>query len=451
VEQSPRSTTTTSNQTPLDPQHDRGSARPGAKEKRMTARTALQNLPAISLRAVKRACSTLPILLVGSMAVTLGTAATPAPTAPRTMQPKAAHPSRDSEPLAAAATAVAAVAPRAATLSYSSVSLSKTATHSAPHTYRVAEGDTVSSIAGKFGLSTASVLALNGLGWKTTIFPGQQLRLTKSTATAPAAQTAGHHTVRSGETVSSIASKHGLGTSAVLRANGLSASSIIYPGQRLALPKSKATISSASASSVRPISSGSTTAQAATKKYVIATGDTISSIAKRFGVSTDSILEANSLTATSLIYAGRSIVVPRALTAAALTPAMRDNARTIIRVGRELGVSNKGIVIALAAALQESTLRNLDYGHLDSVGLFQQRPSFGWGSRGALRSPAHAARLFYGGPANPNVGVTRGLLDIPGWQSMSVTRAAQAVQVSAFPTAYAKWEKSARAMLADLG
>src|SRR5690606_9623698 len=123
---------------------------------------------------------------------------------------------------------------------------------------------------------------------------------------------------------------------------------------------------------------------------------------------------------------------------------MAGNARTIVSVGRSLGVSDYGIVIALATAAQESTLRNLTWGDLDSVGLFQQRPSAGWGSVHELTTPDHAARLFYGGPGNPNAGNTRGLLDIPGWQSMSVTQAAQAVQISAFPDAYAKWETSAR-------
>ena len=393
----------------------------------------------------------IPAFLAGTIAVALGgTGAITAGATPSTeTKPETRGPTGDTAPASAHTAASTAAAVTPARLTYSSVSLSSS--RAAPHTYRVGEGDTVSGIAARFGLSTASVLALNGLGWKTMIFPGQQLRLTKATATAASPGSPGHHTVRAGETISSIAARHGLGTTAVLRANNLGAASVIYPGQRIVLPKSHASIATSSASSVKPLTSGTPAAKAATRSYEIRTGDTISSIASRFGVSTASILEANSLSATSLIYAGRKIVVPRALTASELTPAMKDNARVIIRVGRDLGVGDKGIVIALAAALQESTLRNLNYGHLDSVGLFQQRPSYGWGSRGALRNPAHAARLFYGGPSNPNAGVTRGLLDIPGWKSMSVTRAAQAVQVSAFPSAYAKWEKSARTILQRLG
>ncbi|MCW5944376.1 MAG: peptidoglycan-binding protein, partial [Cryobacterium sp.] len=134
-----------------------------------------------------------------------------------------------------------------------------------------------------------------------------------------------------------------------------------------------------------------------------------------------------------------------------LTAEMEANARTIIQVGRSLGVSDYGLIIALAAAAQESTLRNLNYGDLDSVGLFQQRPSTGWGTPAQLTDPVYASRLFFGGPSNPNKGKTRGLLDISGWQNMTVTQAAQAVQISAFPNAYAKWEASARAWLSQLG
>ncbi len=68
-----------------------------------------------------------------------------------------------------------------------------------------------------------------------------------------------------------------------------------------------------------------------------------------------------------------------------------------------------------------------------------------------MTNPTYAAELFYGGPSNPNRGRTRGLLDIPGWQAMTVTQAAQAVQISAAPNAYAKWETFARSWLAQLG
>lgn len=125
---------------------------------------------------------------------------------------------------------------------------------------------------------------------------------------------------------------------------------------------------------------------------------------------------------------------------------MRTHASTIIEVGRNLGVPEYGIVIALATAMQESSLRNLSWGDRDSVGLFQQRPTSGWGTAADLQIPRHAATLFYVGRS----GYTRGLLNIRGWEGMTLTRAAQAVQISAYPDAYAKWEVSARAWYSDL-
>ncbi|HEY6796544.1 MAG TPA: hypothetical protein VI248_17855, partial [Kineosporiaceae bacterium] len=94
----------------------------------------------------------------------------------------------------------------------------------------------------------------------------------------------------------------------------------------------------------------------------------------------------------------------------------RANAVTILAVGARLGVPPSGQVIALATAMQESSLRNLPSGDRDSIGLFQQRPSAGWGTPAQLRDPAYAAERFY-----------RALLAVPGWQSMPLTDAAQAV------------------------
>jgi len=343
-------------------------------------------------------------------------------------------------------------------------------TAAAPSTYRVAGGDTVSSIAGRYGLSTASVLALNGLGWKSTIFPGQVLKLSAGTvaaaptpvAAAPTAST-GRYTIVRGDTIGRIASKFGVSTQAILSANGLGWSSIIYPGQSLAIPGGStpaAPVAATPVSSVTPIAAAPV---AASGSYTIVAGDNLTKIASKLGVSLSALLSANKLTASSIIYAGRTLVVPGAAAAApAPAPAsvpgavtlldaeMETNARVIVSVGRKLGVSDYGIVIALAAAMQESSLRNINYGHLDSVGLFQQRPSSGWGTVAQLTNAEHAAKLFYGGPSNPNKGVTRGLLDISGWSSLTVTQAAQKVQISAFPDAYAKWETSARFWLSSL-
>ena len=99
-----------------------------------------------------------------------------------------------------------------------------------------------------------------------------------------------------------------------------------------------------------------------------------------------------------------------------LTTEQQDNARIIVEVGIRRGIAPRGLVIAIATALQESGLRNLAGGDRDSAGLFQQRPSTGWGTHAQATDPAYAANAFYGGPdhlpANP------GLLDIAGWEQV---------------------------------
>ncbi|SDR97481.1 M23 family metallopeptidase [Actinopolymorpha singaporensis] len=121
------------------------------------------------------------------------------------------------------------------------------------------------------------------------------------------------------------------------------------------------------------------------------------------------------------------------------------NTKSIIAAGKQSQVPEYGWVVALATALQESGLHNLTYGDRDSVGLFQQRS--GWGSYADRTNPMVSATMFYTG----GHGGQPGLLDIRGWQNMTVTDAAQAVQVSAFPSAYADDEPLARALVAKYG
>jgi hypothetical protein len=121
-----------------------------------------------------------------------------------------------------------------------------------------------------------------------------------------------------------------------------------------------------------------------------------------------------------------------------------DNARLIIGVGRGGDFDDEAIRIALMTALQESSLRNLDSGDRDSVGLFQQRPSQGWGEPTKLSDPIYAAKAFYG--INPEV-ENPGLEQIDGWNTMSPTEAAQSVQRSALPDAYEQWESLADDLL----
>jgi LysM repeat protein len=355
----------------------------------------------------RRMLGTVPIAIAGSIAVTLNLL-TPAQAAAGEVRDRAPE-KRDAT--GAQNTIRSAVTPQA------SASPAQVEIAAAPASYRVQTGDTVSGIAARFGMSTAAVLALNGLSWKSLIFPGQVLALSGAPKPAPApaapapapathAASGTTYTVARGDTVSGIAGKFGLRTSAVLSANGLSGASIIYPGQKLAIP-------------------GMTTAAVNTPIAAPAP-----------------VVTAPAPAPAPVVQPGQ--VVP-------LTDEMRANAQLIIRIGRQEGVPAQGIVVALAAAAQESGLKNVRYGDRDSLGLFQQRPSTGWGTPDQVLDPTRATLAFYGGANNPNKGHTRGLLDIPGWTSMSVTQAAQAVQISAFPSAYAKWETSARAWLAQLG
>jgi hypothetical protein len=117
-----------------------------------------------------------------------------------------------------------------------------------------------------------------------------------------------------------------------------------------------------------------------------------------------------------------------------------------IAVARKL--PGRATLVAIMTALQESQLQNLAYGDADSLGLFQQRPSAGWGTPAQIMNPRYAVDAFFGGAKAPS---PPGLVDIDGWLSMPYTEAAQAVQVSAFPDAYARHEQTARDIAAEAG
>jgi hypothetical protein len=122
-----------------------------------------------------------------------------------------------------------------------------------------------------------------------------------------------------------------------------------------------------------------------------------------------------------------------------LTPEQAENAALISGVAVRRGLPARAASIALATAFQESKLRNLEYGDRDSVGLFQQRPSQGWGTRRQLLDPVFASEAFYDG-----------LEEIEGYQEMRITEAAQAVQRSGYPEAYEEHAEGARALASAL-
>lgn len=122
-----------------------------------------------------------------------------------------------------------------------------------------------------------------------------------------------------------------------------------------------------------------------------------------------------------------------------MSPEQAVNAATISAVGTTRGMPERAVTIALATALQESGLRNLNHGDRDSLGLFQQRPSQGWGTAKQITDPVYAAGKFYDH-----------LAKVPGYSRLPLTVAAQRVQRSGFPQAYAKHEPDAALLSAAL-
>jgi len=116
------------------------------------------------------------------------------------------------------------------------------------------------------------------------------------------------------------------------------------------------------------------------------------------------------------------------------------NAATIIGVGKGMGANTSDLIVSIMTAMQESGLRNLNYGDRDSIGLFQQRPSQGWGTVEQIMNPSYSSRKFF-----------EHLLAMKGRGKLSLTQQAQAVQRSGFPEAYAHWQAMAQQVVAGTG
>jgi hypothetical protein len=123
-----------------------------------------------------------------------------------------------------------------------------------------------------------------------------------------------------------------------------------------------------------------------------------------------------------------------------MTPARMANATTIVKQALAQKMGLRSAVIAVATSMQESTLENLHYGTSDSLGLFQQRPSCGWGTAAQITDPAYAARAFL-------TALHKYQATDPAWASQPLWQSAQGVQASGYPTAYAKWEAQASSIV----
>lgn len=133
--------------------------------------------------------------------------------------------------------------------------------------------------------------------------------------------------------------------------------------------------------------------------------------------------------------AGPPVTAGKTVDGITLNTAQIGNAQVIYDVAESMQLPAPAPVIGIATAMQESDLENLSYGDRDSLGLFQQRPSQGWGSPAQIMQPTYAAAAFY-----------THLETVPGWQSLPLTVAAQDVQQSGYPGAYARWQPLATAL-----
>jgi N-acetylmuramoyl-L-alanine amidase len=390
----------------------------------MTTSRSPKQAPRPSLPMIAATTAALPAVVLSSLALAQPAAAeAPARAIPATLA---------AAMKAQTAKAKAAFIP-AASVSASIPTAFRPAQPAAPAEYTIARGDTISAIAGKFGLNTGEVLALNNLQPNTIIYPGQKIRLSGSAASpapapalaaAPAApaSSGGSYTVKAGDTLSAIAARHNIGLSEIFSWNGLNMGSIIYPGQKVKVGSGEAAAAPAPQPAAAPAGLAATSAPATIApapggSYTVKAGDTLSAIASKHGVKLSDVLSANQLSMTSVIYPGNKLVIPGAsiqpassAPAATVTPLVpssflgfsypeavvssanqnkallnaapvpsRDEMRSIVAdTARAMGVEPS---LALAFAYQESGFNQRAVSPANAIGTMQVIPTSGeWAS-----------------------------------------------------------------------
>ena len=323
----------------------------------MTTSRSPQLRPGRSLPLIAATTAALPAVMLSSLAIAQPAAAeSRARSVPATLAA-----AMRAQAKADTATSLKAALIPAAAVPASLPSAMRPAQSAAPAVYTIARGDTISAVAGRYGLDTFAVLKLNNLQANTVIYPGQKIRLTGSTPApavkpaAPAKSTSASvasasgagrvYVVKAGDTLGAIAARHGVGLSEVFKWNGLGMSSVIYPGQKVKVGAGSATQAPAAtkpatkpaAAAPAPASSGS---------YTIKAGDTLSGIAARNSVRLSDVLSANRLTMSSIIYPGQKLVIPGAST---IAPASTKPAATTPLVPSTfLGFSYPAAVVSSA-------------------------------------------------------------------------------------------------------
>ncbi|HEY4616464.1 MAG TPA: LysM peptidoglycan-binding domain-containing protein [Citricoccus sp.] len=341
------------------------------------------------------ATSALPMLMLGSAVV----AAPAAADVPRqALAPRSATPVNIEAAQVRLASASLASSVPAAFTAPTTTRASRSAA-----SYTVKSGDTLYGIATRHGIGLSALLQANGLSQTSVIHPGQTLKLSGSASSGSTAGASGTtvttHTVKSGDTLYGIATRHGIGLSALLQANGLSESSIIHPGQTLKLSGSA--------------SSGSTAGASGASSYTVKSGDTLSGIASRHGIGLSALLQANGMSQTSVIHPGQTLKLSGTASADQGVPgedlvpntflhytypdhvvaSANENKRALLSAGvpsrsqmqaiiadtaRRMGVDPS---LALAHAFVESSFNHASVSPANAIGAMQVIPSSGaWAS-----------------------------------------------------------------------
>jgi LysM repeat protein len=284
-----------------------------------------------------------------------------------------------------------------------------------PSAHTVKSGETISGIAARYGLGTSKVLSLNGLKPSSIIYPGQKIKLSGSassgatkSSSGSSSSSGGSYTVKSGDTLSGIAARHNMGLSKILSLNGLKATSTIYPGQKIKVSGSAATVQTAKTSSTTALGSGSS--------YTVKAGDTLYGIAIKHNITLSKLLQSSGLKSTSVIYPGQKIKVSgagssgtdvNAASAEPLVPSTflhysypeavvakaNENKRLLLSTPQPSQSQMKAIIadtarsmgvdpaLALAHAYQESGFQQTAVSPANAIGAMQVIPSSGdWAS-----------------------------------------------------------------------